>query len=525
LNANTPKKEVTVKKIFLTVLLVLLVLLGASVYFLGFPRVKDELSKLVQPQPTATPAPLPTPEPSPTPLVKLKELPITLPMLDALFFVDRQFAAASKSELQLTDEQVTQLRQTARQETTSLREDALDSSTTAAGERAAERIGAILGNDKATQFASFALLRWQQLGATENEIALAEAPLPLASVTPLPLASATVAPPASPETSATPAASPSPAMRANNVLPSLLTAPQDTRIVVNAPAYRMDIFQGGQLVKSYKTTIGYPEFPLPTGMRKASSIIFNPTWTPPDEPWVESSKTVKVGQTVAAGDKLNPLGPIKIPIGMPSLIHGGKTIAKLGTFGSHGCVGLTDRQVQDFAKWLGRIGGVEISDEEIAAHARKRTETKAVKLKQTIPVELRYDTITVEDGKLHIYRDVYDRDTNVIENVEAVLGAYGVTLTDLTEAERQKVDEALSALSRAPGQTTDAPLTPAQKAEKRQEQLKRQQLTRQFKGKKEVVIEIAALTGKGYPAPVDLDTGSVPKPTAKAKGAETRKRK
>jgi len=32
-------------------------------------------------------------------------------------------------------------------------------------------------------------------------------------------------------------------------------------------------------------------------------------------------------------------------------------------------------------------------------------------------------------------------------------------------------------------------------------------VTRTIKGGKEVVIEIAVLRGKGYPAPVDLDTG------------------
>ena len=33
-------------------------------------------------------------------------------------------------------------------------------------------------------------------------------------------------------------------------------------------------------------------------------------------------------------------------------------------------------------------------------------------------------------------------------------------------------------------------------------------VTRAVKGKKEIVIEIAALKGKGYPAAVELDTGS-----------------
>ncbi len=46
--------------------------------------------------------------------------------------------------------------------------------------------------------------------------------------------------------------------------------PTDTRIVVNIPAFRMDLFENGNLLKSYKIGIGYPEFPLPTGVAKSS---------------------------------------------------------------------------------------------------------------------------------------------------------------------------------------------------------------------------------------------------------------
>ena len=141
------------------------------------------------------------------------------------------------------------------------------------------------------------------------------------------------------------------------------SVPKDTRIVVNAPEYRMDLFKDGELVKSYTVGIGYPEFPLPNGLRTATTIIFNPTWTPPNEPWVKGK--VKAGKTVAAGDKGNPLGPIKIPIGSPSLIHGGKSPAKLGTFASHGCVGLTNPLIQDFALELAKIAGTNLTREQI----------------------------------------------------------------------------------------------------------------------------------------------------------------
>src|ERR1041384_8333316 len=96
-----------------------------------------------------------------------------------------------------------------------------------------------------------------------------------------------------------PAASSSPApepAQAANVEPVQLKGPnaipKDTRIVVNIPAFRMDIFRQGSLLKSYKIGIGYPQFPLPTGFRKAEMIIFNPTWTQPNESWASNPGAV-----------------------------------------------------------------------------------------------------------------------------------------------------------------------------------------------------------------------------------------
>jgi len=91
--------------------------------------------------------------------------------------------------------------------------------------------------------------------------------------------------------------------------------PKDTRIVVNIPAFRMDVFRDGALLKSYRIGIGYQQFPLPTAFRKAEMIIFNPTWTQPNESWRRSRRDHTAG---AAG---NPLGPIKIPIGGANLIQ------------------------------------------------------------------------------------------------------------------------------------------------------------------------------------------------------------
>ena len=354
-----------------------------------------------------TPSPSASPSPSPAASETAASVQVTLPLLDALLSDDK-FVGQLKTSLKLTDDQVAELKRASSTEIDRLRatnaEDVDGNSATDARTRTAEQLRTILGEDKSRQLASFVNDYWSKgdvAAGTEDK-------------------------------------------NQPQMLPGPNAVPTDTRIVVNIPEFRMDLFQDGSLVKSYKVGIGYPEFPLPMGLRKANQIIFNPTWTPPDSPWVAKMKNATPGETIKAGDKDNPLGPIKIPIGLPSLIHGGKSPAKIGKFASHGCVGLTTPQIKDFAALLARASNTnEISQQTIDSYLQDRERTKTVKLNQTVPVELRYETIVLEDGKLHIYKDVYAQDTNTEENLRKVLSANGVKFEDLSEDQRQKALDAL----------------------------------------------------------------------------------
>ncbi|MEP6636387.1 MAG: L,D-transpeptidase [Acidobacteriota bacterium] len=446
---------------------------------------------------TTTPAPTATPTPSSGVVTAASTVPVTLPVLDALFS-DDAFKAELKSKLQLTDVQIEGLRNSARAEVAKLGETNSEQQEGAAAEardRAEEAIRNAIGAQKADALLALVRERWVNGNETPEPGKEKEAGVAM--------------------------------------LPGPNAVPTDTRIVVNIPAYRMDLFKNGSLVKSYKIGIGYPQFPLPTGLRKAQTIIFNPTWTPPDEPWVANMKDVAVGEKVEAGSPLNPLGPIKIPIGMPSLIHGGKSLAKIGTFASHGCVGLTNAQVKDFATTLVRAAGKNVSEKTLASYLTDPTKTKVVKLDDPVPVELRYETIVVEDGKLHIYKDVYDQNTNTEENLRAALQKNGLNLEDFSDAERAQVLEALNAMSTRPQKivwstsansnatpaNSNAPVEAAGNINGNVNQNANGRMAKDAKTKpasrkpiskkqKEVVIEAAALSGKGYPGPVDLDTGS-----------------
>src|SRR5262249_43213461 len=242
-------------------------------------------------------------------------------------------------------------------------------------------------------------------------------------------------------------------------------------------------------------------------------IIFNPTWTQPNEPWASNP-----GEVVPAGVAGNPLGPIKIPIGGANLIHGGKALAKIGTFASHGCVGLTNDQVKDSAKTLADGTNTELKEETIAAYLKKKTRTQVVKLSKVVPVELRYETIVIQGGQLHVYRDVYNKNTNSSENLRATFDANGVNFDSLTDDEKARALEAVNVMSLHPRKLPTPKPTPTPTIDPNQNAADRKALALQRKAEaerqkklrsqKEIVIEIASLSGKGYPAPRDLNTGA-----------------
>ncbi len=397
-----------------------------------------------------------------------KPLTIKLADLDALFR-DKVFTDALKSKLQLTDQQIELLKKTSGDELAKLKAANIKDQTPeadSASARAIKSFGDLLGTEKADQLMAMALERQS------------EQPQTVAAAEPTPL-------------------------KGPNAVPT------DTRIVVNIPAFRMDLFSDGKLLKSYKVGIGYVEYPLPTGFRKAEMIIFNPTWTQPNEPWASSP-----GAVVPAGAAGNPLGPIKIPIGGANLIHGGKALAKIGTFASHGCVGLTNEQVKDFAKVLADGTNTELKQETIEAYLKKRTRTQVVKLSKIVPVELRYETIVIEDGKLHIYRDVYNKKTNTEDNLRAVFEANGIGFETLTAEEKTQALETLNAFSPnpkkqpAPKPTVPANLTAAEKQALMAERKAEAERQRKLRSQKEIVVDLSSLSGKGYPSPKDLNTGA-----------------
>ena len=374
---------------------------------IGFSIFATACGNLNETANTSQPAPSNVVVNQPSPAVNVTNVPaettdlssvtMTLPIVDALLS-DDTVTSQLKMKAQLTDEEVMKLKDAAHKFVMDLNEagdDAGNRSTSAAAKDALAKIKEIVGPEKADSVMRFLKETWNGQDVAGG------------------FTNATTSPGTS------------------------VSVPKDSRVVVNAPAYRMDVFKDGKLTKSYKVGIGYPEFPLPIGTRKATEIIFNPTWTPPDEPWVTGKAAPRQkGRGRQQRQSARPdkdtyryaVAHSRRKIAVTSWLIRIARLRRFDELGHHG-----------FCAELSAISGGSLTPDDIKGFQKDKTDTKTEKLPQTIPVEIRYDTIVAtDDGKLTIYRDVYERGTNTEDNLKKVLEAAGVPFDSLPRINRQR---------------------------------------------------------------------------------------
>jgi hypothetical protein len=207
----------------------------------------------------------------------------------------------------------------------------------------------------------------------------------------------------------------------------------DIRLTLNVPSFRLTLWQNGKEVRSYYVGVGMKEHPIYIGDREATEIIWNPAWIPPDSDWVSEIKTVRPGEIIKASDPRNPLGKMKIPLGDRYLIHQAAKLTDVGNLVSHGCVRVPRPELYDLAEKIIAARNAPVSRRRIET-AKRSSRTVVVRLEEPVPVDINYDTLVVEDGVLHIYRDVYNRGTNRPARLRAELQASNVDVSNLSDA-------------------------------------------------------------------------------------------
>lgn len=206
----------------------------------------------------------------------------------------------------------------------------------------------------------------------------------------------------------------------------------NVKISVNVPAFTMTFWQDGKEIKSYYVGVGRKEFPIPIGMRSADKIILNPDWIPPNSSWVRKSSSVSPYERIPADDPQNPLGKIKIPLGDAYLLHEADSPKDIGNLVSHGCVRVLRADMFDLTEMIAKARNLPVTQPEIEA-AKKNTDRKVINLNGDVPVDINYDSMVVENGILSVYYDVYEQNTNTVENLRSKLESNGVDISKIDD--------------------------------------------------------------------------------------------
>jgi murein L,D-transpeptidase YcbB/YkuD len=199
-------------------------------------------------------------------------------------------------------------------------------------------------------------------------------------------------------------------------------------VLVNIPAFRLDVIESGRSVLDMKVVTGKKASPTPVLADQMTTVVFSPYWNIPQDivrkeilPKVEKDPDyLEKNNMEADGEsgryrqrpgKGNSLGGVKFlfPNHFNVYLHDTPSqslFERVERDFSHGCVRLDEPDA--LAQYVLR-DQPEWTPEKIAEAMRSGTE-RAVKLKQPLPIYLVYFTAWEEDGQLKTVPDVYGLD-------------------------------------------------------------------------------------------------------------------
>jgi murein L,D-transpeptidase YcbB/YkuD len=176
-------------------------------------------------------------------------------------------------------------------------------------------------------------------------------------------------------------------------------------LVVNIPAGRLDVMQGGERVRSYPVSVGRARYATPTGSTALRRMVWNPTWTPPPgAAWARNEKKAGPGWA-------NPMGRVKIHLFGDYYVHGTPAGNErfLGSPASHGCIRMRNADVMELARMILREDGSPISDSTLEHLARTPRATREVALAGRVRARIEYRLAEVAADSVTILPDVYAR--------------------------------------------------------------------------------------------------------------------
>jgi len=195
----------------------------------------------------------------------------------------------------------------------------------------------------------------------------------------------------------------------STVTASTAAAQGPMELVVNIPAGRLDVMQGGERVRSFPVSVGTAMHATPTHEGTIRRVVWNPTWTPPpDAEWARNEKPKGPGWG-------NPMGRVKLHLFSDIYVHGtpAGNERRLGNPASHGCIRMANRDVLQLAQMVMEAdGGASVSPATVQTLIRNPGATREVSLAGRVRVRVIYRLTEVDGDSVTLHPDVYGRARN-----------------------------------------------------------------------------------------------------------------
>ena len=186
-------------------------------------------------------------------------------------------------------------------------------------------------------------------------------------------------------------------------IPAATQGPME--IVVNIPAGRLDVLQGGERIRSYPVSVGTASHATPTAEASIRRMVWNPSWTPPpDAEWARNEKPKGPGWG-------NPMGRVKMHLFDDYYVHGtpASNERHLGRPASHGCIRMRNQDVMELAQLVLQADGTPVSQATVQSLVRNPRATRELALAGRVRVHVVYRLAEVGADSVTLHPDVYGR--------------------------------------------------------------------------------------------------------------------
>jgi murein L,D-transpeptidase YcbB/YkuD len=174
----------------------------------------------------------------------------------------------------------------------------------------------------------------------------------------------------------------------------------DLRLLLNLPAYRLDVIERERVTRSIPVAVGQPRYRTPLGHFQVDYAVWNPWWIPPKSDWARKERPQRPGWA-------NPVGRVKLHVTGLVFLHGTPLEDSRGSAASHACVRMSNEDAIALARLLHERAGPPLAPAVIDSLVADTSRTRTIALGRTVPIDIEYRLAEARAGELVVYPDVY----------------------------------------------------------------------------------------------------------------------